>query len=128
MNTLLLALRKGYLIDIVQPYVPPKLESFSYADNGNYCEYVESVVKDFYGLSQREWTRYKDNSRRYSFSEARHVIAWIIRNSTNMTLEQMSVILNRHYSTIINSCKYVDSRCDVDNKFRQKIQFLRTIL
>ena len=57
-----------------------------------------------------------------NIKNARHICAFLMRNMLNMTFKEIGSVLNKHYSTIMDSCEKIDARMKTSEAFRKEIE------
>lgn len=72
----------------------------------------------FRDLKSKDVNRFK--------AEARHVFFFVIKKTTNMSLEQIGKILNRDHSSVIYGIKKVNNYLDINDKDFNK-RFMRIL-
>ncbi|MBQ3870615.1 MAG: chromosomal replication initiator protein DnaA [Clostridia bacterium] len=83
------------------------------------AEKIMSVVSTRYGTTKDE---VKGKSKKREIVEARHVCAYLIRELTGYSLNQIGALLNRDHTTIMNSCEVTKTQIMNDPLFEKEIK------
>lgn len=83
------------------------------------AEKIMSVVSTRYGTTRDEL---KGKSKKREIVEARHVCAYLIRDLTGYSLNQIGALLNRDHTTIMNSCEVTKNQIMNDPLFEKEIK------
>ncbi len=83
------------------------------------AEKIMSVVSARYGASKDEL---RGKSKKKEIVEARHVCAYLIRDLTGFSLNQIGALLNRDHTTIMNSCEVTKKQIMNDPLFEKEIK------
>ena len=68
----------------------------------------------------------KSSNRRANLSRARQIAIYLVKDITNMSMEQIGNAFNgRHHSTIVYTCQQVEKNMEADPKIREMIQDIR---
>ncbi len=68
----------------------------------------------------------KSSNRRANLSKARQIAIYLVKDITNMSMEQIGTAFNgRHHSTIVYTCQQVEKSMENDPKIREMIQDIR---
>ena len=68
----------------------------------------------------------KSSNRRANLSKARQVAIYLVKDITNMSMEQIGTAFSgRHHSTIVYTCQQVEKNMENDPKMREMIQDIR---
>ena len=68
----------------------------------------------------------KSSNRRANLSKARQVAIYLVKDITNMSMEQIGTAFSgRHHSTIVYTCQQVEKNMENDPKIREMIQDIR---
>lgn len=79
-------------------------------------KFVESKIGNYYRT--KDYNRTKTKKRKYVI--ARHVLRVVLRNNTNMTLEEIAnKTMCASHDNVINSLKQVDNLIQTDKVFRK---------
>jgi chromosomal replication initiator protein len=113
----------------ISPYVFPGLK-FEYLPLKKFRDYsinpetILKVVADSFAITVEDMV---SSSRKYEYSEARHMFCGITRNYYKYQFNKISKILgNRHHSTAINSVNIYDNRCQVEEGYKDRIEKIIT--
>ena len=83
---------------------------------------VEEVARTF-NVTPEE---IKSSNRRANLSKARQIAIYLVKDITNMSMEQIGNAFNgRHHSTIVYTCQQVEKSMENDPKIREMIQDIR---
>jgi chromosomal replication initiation ATPase DnaA len=78
---------------------------------------VENKIGIFFGVNN--YTKNKSREKKYVIS--RQVLATVLRNNTNMTLDEIGIhICNQGHDNILHSIKTIDNLIENDSRFRAK--------
>lgn len=58
----------------------------------------------------------------------RHVFFYLMREVSTASLSEIGALLQRDHGTVINACKAVRDRMDIDEPFKAEVQSLLTLL
>ena len=83
------------------------------------AEKIMTVVSTRYGTTKEEL---KGKSKKREIVEARHVCAYLIRELTGYSLNQIGALLNRDHTTIMNSCEVTKTQMMNDPLFEKEIK------
>ncbi len=68
----------------------------------------------------------KSSNRRANLSKARQIAIYLVKDITNMSMEQIGNAFNgRHHSTIVYTCQQVEKSMETDPKIREMIHDIR---
>lgn len=85
-------------------------------------EYIVSVVEDHFELPQNS---IYSNSRERKYASPRHIVMFLCRRLTGMSLEAIGEKLgNRDHSTVLHGCNKVEERIATDIQLKQTIDVL----
>lgn len=83
------------------------------------AEKIMSVVSARYGTTKDEL---RGKSKKREIVEARHVCAYLIRELTGYSLNQIGALLNRDHTTIMNSCEVTKTQIMNDPLFEKELK------
>jgi len=68
----------------------------------------------------------KSSNRRATLSKARQIAIYLVKDITDMSMEQIGAAFNgRHHSTIVYTCQQVEKNMETDPKVKEIIQDIR---
>lgn len=83
---------------------------------------VEEVARTF-NVTVEE---IKSSNRRATLSKARQIAIYLVKDITNMSMEQIGSSFNgRHHSTIVYTCQQVEKNMETDPKVKEIIQDIK---
>ncbi len=102
-----------------------KQEQERYTRGQEQAEAVVDLVCSFYGITQQQIT---NCTRKRYITEPREIAMTLIRQSTQLTIEEIGAIFNRHHSTVIAAGKRVDCLLFSDKVYRAQFRALRELI
>lgn len=83
---------------------------------------VDEVARTFNVTSEE----IKSSNRRANLSKARQIAIYLVKDITNMSMEQIGAAFNgRHHSTIVYTCQQVEKNMEADPKVKEMIQNIK---
>ena len=83
---------------------------------------VEEVARTF-NVTPEE---IKSSNRRANLSKARQIAIYLVKDITNMSMEQIGNEFNgRHHSTIVYTCQQVEKNMEFDPKVKEMIRDIK---
>lgn len=83
---------------------------------------VDEVARTFSVTSEE----IKSSNRRANLSKARQIAIYLVKDITNMSMEQIGAAFNgRHHSTIVYTCQQVEKNMEADPKVKEMIQNIK---
>lgn len=83
---------------------------------------IFAAVTKKYGIKREDIVGQKRNKE---IAQARHICNYLIRSITDMSLQNIGKIFNRHYSTVISSVDFVEKKIVTDPLFALEIKNLK---
>lgn len=87
---------------------------------------VDSIIEEVgrtFNVSPEE---IKSSNRRANLSKARQIAIYLVKDITNMSMEQIGAEFNgRHHSTIVYTCQQVEKNMETDPKVKEIIKDIR---
>lgn len=93
--------------------VAPGIMGKSFIRNEEIVERVFSAACDYYGCGA-SFFKQRTNERRVV--EPRHIVIYLLRKETTLTVKEIGTIFNVHYSTVINSSRIVEGRLSINDE------------
>lgn len=82
-------------------------------------ETIEKVVGDYYFISIAEMRK---TSRRRDRVTCRHIISWLIRKHTNLSLKCIADFYGKDHTTAIHSIRTANNLIETDDRIREDVR------
>lgn len=86
-------------------------------------EYVIKHVCEYYGIQPE---KLKTGNRSKELVDARHVVFYILRRNTNITLKEAGLLFNRDHTTVIHGLEKLSDLMDTEPNTKAAVEFLES--
>ncbi|MEE0265021.1 MAG: chromosomal replication initiator protein DnaA [Acutalibacteraceae bacterium] len=87
---------------------------------------VDSIIEEVGRTFNVTVDEIKSSNRRANLSKARQIAIYLVKDITNMSMEQIGAEFNgRHHSTIVYTCQQVEKNMETDPKVKEIIKDIR---
>lgn len=87
---------------------------------------VDSIIEEVGRTFNVTPEEIKSSNRRANLSKARQIAIYLVKDITNMSMEQIGAEFNgRHHSTIVYTCQQVEKNMETDPKVKEIIKDIR---
>jgi hypothetical protein len=80
---------------------------------------------EFFGITRQEIT---SKSRKRTLVDARHILIWLIKDKSDLTLSAMGRLFKRNHTTIIFSVKKINNLLETNPGIQEKISKFKQFL
>ena len=87
---------------------------------------LDSIIEEVARTFNVTVDEIKSSNRRATLSKARQIAIYLVKDITDMSMEQIGMAFNgRHHSTIVYTCQQVEKNIETDPKVKEIIQDIR---
>jgi chromosomal replication initiator protein len=88
-------------------------------------ELIAETVCRFYNLDEE---LLYGKSRKREISDARQLVMYLTKKSTQMSSTNIGMKLSRDHATVLHACKQIEQRLSIEKKFRNEVEMIQNEL
>lgn len=88
-------------------------------------ELIAETVCRFYNLDEE---LLYGKSRKREISDARQLVMYLTKKSTQMSSTNIGLKLSRDHATVLHACKQIEQRLSIEKKFRNEVEMIQNEL
>ena len=88
-------------------------------------ELIAETVSRFYNIDQE---LLYGKSRKREISDARQLVMYLTKKSTQMSSTNIGAMLSRDHATVLHACKQIEQRLSIEKKFQHEVEMIENEL
>ena len=88
-------------------------------------ELIAETVSRFYNIDQE---LLYGKSRKREISDARQLVMYLTKKSTQMSSTNIGAKLSRDHATVLHACKQIEQRLSIEKKFQHEVEMIENEL
>ncbi|KAB8122090.1 MAG: chromosomal replication initiator protein [Candidatus Phytoplasma cynodontis] len=100
----------------------PLLKNRTVFSNDHLCSNrIQKIVSDFFNINKEEL---KNKKRHNKYTLPRHIAIYLMKIFGEITFKQISLFLNRKYSSILKSFKKIETKIKENNDLKKSVEMI----